>query len=143
MSKFSYYCLLLLSFLSFDALFLSFSPCFLGSGRGLGADFVWCACRRGHYQRPLEEAVHAHVTQWPRSWDGKSPFAGGRHFSALDAPQRVSLVDSRFFTHSPRNRLTNEGELVVVGFEGIDKLGLNLFGNHSRARRGIVQIKPS
>lgn len=47
---------------------------------------------RGHYQRPLEEAVHAHVTQWPRSWDGKSPFAGGRHFSALDAPQRLSVL---------------------------------------------------
>lgn len=47
---------------------------------------------RGHYQRPLEEAVHAHVTQWPRSWDGKSPFAGGRHFSALDAPERLSVL---------------------------------------------------
>lgn len=45
--------------------------------------------RRGHHQRPLEEAVHANVTQWPRSWDGKNPFSGGRHFSALDAPERV------------------------------------------------------
>lgn len=45
--------------------------------------------RRNHYTRPLEEAVHAHVAQWPKAWQGQNPLRGGRNFASMSPEDRV------------------------------------------------------
>lgn len=45
--------------------------------------------RRNHYTRPLEEAIHTHQPQWPKSWEGKNPLHGGRSFTTMTPEQRV------------------------------------------------------
>ncbi|CCX12044.1 hypothetical protein FPQ18DRAFT_109012 [Pyronema domesticum] len=50
------------------------------------------AVERGHHNRALEEAVHAHQSQWPRQWEGKNPMPGGRSFADLDTEGRLILL---------------------------------------------------
>ncbi|KAI9807318.1 MAG: hypothetical protein M1833_000061 [Piccolia ochrophora] len=47
---------------------------------------------RAHYQRPLEEAVQTHSSQWPSSWNGKNPLHGGKTFSNMSPTERLSLL---------------------------------------------------
>ena len=47
--------------------------------------------RRGHYHRALEEAVQAHSSQWPRSWQGQNPLHGGKTFASMTPEERVSI----------------------------------------------------
>ncbi|KAF8244774.1 hypothetical protein K440DRAFT_588151 [Wilcoxina mikolae CBS 423.85] len=47
---------------------------------------------RGHHNRALEEAVHAHQSQWPKEWGGKNPMPGGRSFGDLDTNGRLVLL---------------------------------------------------
>jgi len=46
--------------------------------------------RRNHYQRPLEEAVQTHASQWPKAWQGKNPLHGGRNFASMEPNERVN-----------------------------------------------------
>lgn len=45
--------------------------------------------RRGHYQRPLEEAIQTHMSQWPKAWQGKNPLHGGGSFATMTPEERV------------------------------------------------------
>ena len=45
--------------------------------------------RKAHYQRPLEEAIQTHASQWPRSWEGKNPLSGGQSFATMTPDERV------------------------------------------------------
>lgn len=45
--------------------------------------------RRGHYQRPLEEAIQSHSSQWPVKWSGKNPLHGGGNFTKMSPAERV------------------------------------------------------
>ncbi|KAI5854613.1 hypothetical protein BZA05DRAFT_350503, partial [Tricharina praecox] len=47
---------------------------------------------RGHHNRALEEAVHAHQAQWPRQWQGKNPMPGGKGFGDLDTTGRITAL---------------------------------------------------
>ncbi|KAI9877063.1 MAG: hypothetical protein M1830_004913 [Pleopsidium flavum] len=47
---------------------------------------------RGHFQRALEEAVHAHESQWPSAWNFVNPLHGGRNFNTMDPAQRLTLL---------------------------------------------------
>ncbi|KAJ5947709.1 hypothetical protein N7466_000724 [Penicillium verhagenii] len=49
---------------------------------------------RNHYTRPLEEAIHTHQPQWPKSWEGKNPLHGGRSFTSMTPEERLELVKS-------------------------------------------------
>ncbi|KAJ5992440.1 hypothetical protein N7451_008164 [Penicillium sp. IBT 35674x] len=49
---------------------------------------------RNHYTRPLEEAIHTHQPQWPKSWEGKNPLHGGRSFTTMTPEQRLELLRS-------------------------------------------------
>jgi hypothetical protein len=44
---------------------------------------------RAHYQRPLEEAIQTHASQWPKAWQGKNPLHGGRTFATMPPEERV------------------------------------------------------
>ncbi|KAI9374904.1 hypothetical protein BJX61DRAFT_550525 [Aspergillus egyptiacus] len=46
---------------------------------------------RNHYQRPLEEAIQTHASQWPKAWQGKNPLHGGRNFASM-SPEERSLI---------------------------------------------------
>ncbi|KAL3465800.1 hypothetical protein BJX64DRAFT_274893 [Aspergillus heterothallicus] len=46
---------------------------------------------RNHYQRPLEEAIQTHSSQWPKAWQGKNPLHGGRNFTSM-SPSERSLI---------------------------------------------------
>jgi hypothetical protein len=48
--------------------------------------------RKGHYQRPLEEAIQTHASQWPRSWEGKNPLHRGHTFANMTPEERVRLL---------------------------------------------------
>jgi hypothetical protein len=48
--------------------------------------------RPGHYARALEDAVASHKNQWPRSWEDKSPLAGGATFGSLNPTERVRIL---------------------------------------------------
>ena len=45
--------------------------------------------RSGHYGRALEEAVQTNKGQWPATWNGVNPLAGGRTFNSMESAQRV------------------------------------------------------
>jgi hypothetical protein len=47
---------------------------------------------KGHYQRPLEEAIQTHSSQWPRSWGGKNPLSGGQTFATMMPDDRLRLL---------------------------------------------------
>ncbi|KAI9883029.1 MAG: hypothetical protein M1823_005206 [Watsoniomyces obsoletus] len=47
---------------------------------------------RKHYQRALEEAIHSHVSQWPRSWEKQNPLRGGKTFTDMDPSERLHLL---------------------------------------------------
>ncbi|OJJ48853.1 hypothetical protein ASPZODRAFT_139809 [Penicilliopsis zonata CBS 506.65] len=47
---------------------------------------------RNHYQRPLEEAIQTHVSQWPKVWEGKSPLHGGITFATMSPEERLNLL---------------------------------------------------
>ncbi|KAL3476131.1 hypothetical protein BJX99DRAFT_247128 [Aspergillus californicus] len=47
---------------------------------------------RNHYQRPLEEAVQTHGSQWPKAWQGKSPLRGSRNFASMDTEERSLIL---------------------------------------------------
>ncbi|PKY05428.1 hypothetical protein P168DRAFT_250046 [Aspergillus campestris IBT 28561] len=47
---------------------------------------------RSHYTRPLEEAIHTHVSQWPKAWQGKNPLHGGRSFATMSPDERIQLL---------------------------------------------------
>ncbi|RHZ52324.1 uncharacterized protein CDV56_105880 [Aspergillus thermomutatus] len=49
---------------------------------------------RAHYQRPLEEAIQTHVSQWPKAWQGKNPLHGGRTFATMSPEERLTLLKS-------------------------------------------------
>ncbi|KAL2854690.1 hypothetical protein BJX68DRAFT_264591 [Aspergillus pseudodeflectus] len=49
---------------------------------------------RNHYQRPLEEAIQTHATQWPKAWQGKNPLHGGRNFASMTPEERLQLLKS-------------------------------------------------
>lgn len=51
--------------------------------------------RRNHYQRPLEEAIHSHASQWPKAWQGKNPLSGGHNFATMTPEERVCLVSGK------------------------------------------------
>ncbi|CRK34054.1 hypothetical protein BN1708_019380, partial [Verticillium longisporum] len=42
----------------------------------------------GHYMRALEDAISSHKSQWPRTWEGKSPLSGGVTFNDMNNVQR-------------------------------------------------------
>lgn len=53
-------------------------------------------CRRGHYNRALEEAISTHKAQWSKDWkdnDGKdkNPLSGGATFNTMSPTERVGL----------------------------------------------------
>lgn len=75
--------------------------------------------RRGHYQRALEEALHTHASQWPKSWDGKNPLRGGKTFASMDAPERVSM--DRWIQYD-RHLLTLAIN-IAQSYEDFDPLG--------------------
>ncbi|KAI9805112.1 MAG: hypothetical protein M1825_000946 [Sarcosagium campestre] len=47
---------------------------------------------RGHYHRPLEEAVLTHSSQWPSNWRGINPLHGGRNFGSMSPEERLTLL---------------------------------------------------
>ncbi|KAL2852909.1 hypothetical protein BJY01DRAFT_207471 [Aspergillus pseudoustus] len=49
---------------------------------------------RNHYQRPLEEAIQTHASQWPKAWQGKNPLHGGRNFASMTPEERLQLLKS-------------------------------------------------
>ncbi|GAQ45407.1 similar to An17g01350 [Aspergillus niger] len=49
---------------------------------------------RNHYQRPLEEAIQTHASQWPKAWQGKNPLHGGRTFATMSPEERLVLLKS-------------------------------------------------
>ncbi|GFG21308.1 hypothetical protein IFM61606_01185 [Aspergillus udagawae] len=49
---------------------------------------------RAHYQRPLEEAIQTHASQWPKAWQGKNPLHGGRTFATMSPEERLTLLKS-------------------------------------------------
>ncbi|EYE93426.1 uncharacterized protein EURHEDRAFT_379145 [Aspergillus ruber CBS 135680] len=49
---------------------------------------------RNHYQRPLEEAVQTHASQWPKAWQDKNPLHGGRNFASMEPNERLLLIKS-------------------------------------------------
>ncbi|PWY70227.1 hypothetical protein BO70DRAFT_322071 [Aspergillus heteromorphus CBS 117.55] len=49
---------------------------------------------RSHYQRPLEEAIQTHASQWPKAWQGKNPLHGGRTFATMSPEERLQLLKS-------------------------------------------------
>ncbi|PWY85742.1 hypothetical protein BO94DRAFT_575746 [Aspergillus sclerotioniger CBS 115572] len=49
---------------------------------------------RNHYQRPLEEAIQTHASQWPKAWQGKNPLHGGRTFATMSPEERLQLLKS-------------------------------------------------
>ncbi|EAW12546.1 uncharacterized protein ACLA_009690 [Aspergillus clavatus NRRL 1] len=49
---------------------------------------------RAHYQRPLEEAIQTHSSQWPKAWQGKNPLHGGRTFASMSPEERLTLLKS-------------------------------------------------
>ncbi|KAI4148853.1 MAG: hypothetical protein LQ341_001466 [Variospora aurantia] len=49
---------------------------------------------RGHYNRALEEAVHAHTSQWSPKWGGKNPLHGGGNFKNMSPEQRLTLMST-------------------------------------------------
>lgn len=55
--------------------------------------------RRNHYQRPLEEAIHSHASQWPKAWQGKNPLSGGRNFATMTPEERVRLISGECSTY--------------------------------------------
>ncbi|KAA8910917.1 hypothetical protein FN846DRAFT_769636, partial [Sphaerosporella brunnea] len=48
--------------------------------------------RRGHHNRALEESLHTYQSQWPRSWEGRNPMSGGKHFGDLDTAGRLAVL---------------------------------------------------
>ncbi|KAK0621395.1 hypothetical protein B0T17DRAFT_591290 [Bombardia bombarda] len=46
----------------------------------------------GHYNRALEEALQTHKTQWPKSWEAKSPVSGAATFATMTPVERLSLL---------------------------------------------------
>lgn len=46
-------------------------------------------CRRGHFGRALEEAIHTHSSQWPSAWKEKNPLHGGGSFANMTPVERV------------------------------------------------------
>ncbi|KKK27183.1 hypothetical protein ARAM_002816 [Aspergillus rambellii] len=49
---------------------------------------------RNHYQRPLEEAIQTHASQWPKAWQGKNPLHGGHNFASMTPEERLQLLKS-------------------------------------------------
>ncbi|KAF9890937.1 hypothetical protein FE257_005194 [Aspergillus nanangensis] len=49
---------------------------------------------RNHYQRPLEEAIQTHASQWPKAWQGKNPLHGGGTFAGMSPEERIRLLKS-------------------------------------------------
>ncbi|KAJ5495379.1 hypothetical protein N7539_000495 [Penicillium diatomitis] len=47
---------------------------------------------RNHYTRPLEEAIHTHQSQWPKTWERKNPLHGGRSFATMSPEERLELL---------------------------------------------------
>ncbi|KUM64640.1 hypothetical protein ACN42_g2453 [Penicillium freii] len=47
---------------------------------------------RNHFNRPLEEAIHTHQSQWPKEWEGKNPLHGGGSFATMSPVERLRLL---------------------------------------------------
>ncbi|TDZ71866.1 hypothetical protein CTRI78_v001713 [Colletotrichum trifolii] len=48
--------------------------------------------KAGQYSKALDDALSTHKSQWPRSWEGVNPLAGGNTFHTLAPTQRLSLL---------------------------------------------------
>ncbi|KAF6824634.1 hypothetical protein CPLU01_10734 [Colletotrichum plurivorum] len=48
--------------------------------------------KAGQYSKALDDALGAHKSQWPRSWEGASPLAGGNTFHTIAPTARLSLL---------------------------------------------------
>lgn len=68
---------------------------FISPAKGLGClqedmlNVIRVTNRKGHYTRALEEAIHAHTSQWPLTWEGRNPLHGGGSFNKMTPEQRV------------------------------------------------------
>ncbi|QDS70021.1 hypothetical protein FKW77_003669 [Venturia effusa] len=47
---------------------------------------------RGHHTRALEEAISTHRSQWPSSWNKRSPLSGQGSFDTMLPKERLTLI---------------------------------------------------
>ncbi|OHE96088.1 hypothetical protein CORC01_08625 [Colletotrichum orchidophilum] len=48
--------------------------------------------RTGQYSKAVDDALSAHKSQWPRSWEGANPLSGSNTFHSITPTQRLSLL---------------------------------------------------
>ncbi len=76
--------------------------------------------RRGHHGRALEEAIHAHVGQWPFTWQGRNPLHGGGNFNNMGPAERVRInacyMSAALADHFLAHPAQSTGHLVAVFF---------------------------
>ncbi|KXH51663.1 hypothetical protein CNYM01_06786 [Colletotrichum nymphaeae SA-01] len=48
--------------------------------------------KAGQYSKALDDALAAHKSQWPRSWEGVNPLSGSNTFHSITPTQRLSLL---------------------------------------------------
>ncbi|KAK1998270.1 hypothetical protein LX36DRAFT_690823 [Colletotrichum falcatum] len=48
--------------------------------------------KAGQYSKALDDALSAHKSQWPRSWEGVNPLSGNNTFHSITPTQRLSVL---------------------------------------------------
>jgi hypothetical protein len=63
-------------------------------GAALYVTDYYGACRPGHYNRALEEAIQTHKGQWAKDWESQNPLSGSATFASMTPVQRVCIFRS-------------------------------------------------